>query len=255
MKYLNFVFILFLMYVVPQVKSQSISYQEINDTIILRGISNVRSLQMISNQKIYLTDTFDYKIDTLYLNVSKIPIGTYIIYFYKDNFVFFDYITVLKTTEEKKELKKFPIFKPKEEAVTCEEITKTIDEFTDDVTFEIKLLSKSKTSWVEFIKIKDKLGVSYYLSIYIKSFDYYRGEGVILLLDGGKKINKPSQKVEATILGSDFYMRSFIPLNQNDILLLKQYGLQKFKLYISDDELKESPENVKLLFNCLIDSK
>jgi hypothetical protein len=134
--------------------------------------------------------------------------------------------------------------------IDCSSLKKTIDEFTDVITYKAKISNE-----VDFLKIiKD--GVSnYYLSIWIKEPGIYTGKGVNLILKNGEKLNKPDAEVGYSYAGGNFYTTTFIKLNKDDIALLKQSGIEKYKVYISTGKISDSTDFPKNLFNCLIKAK
>lgn len=139
-----------------------------------------------------------------------------------------------------------------QDSINCNEhLNRTVDDFSGEITIEAKI-----TDDASFIKIKTGNIIRYYLSIYIAESGIYNGKGVTIILQNGKKINKPNELVESTYIAGNFYTRAFIRLTTNDIQLLKQSGIVKYKLYISSDELTESNSNwSKVIFNCLLNSK
>lgn len=136
----------------------------------------------------------------------------------------------------------------------CERITKTVDEFTGEIKFEFSITDDNGGD-VNFLKIIRGGSTVYYLSIYIKEAGIYTGTGVILILKNGKKINKPNAKVDYSYAGSSFYTTTFIRLGAEDIALLKQSSIEKYKLYISSSSITENPYASKDLFNCLLKVK
>lgn len=139
---------------------------------------------------------------------------------------------------------------PKIDSIDCGKVTKTVDEFTGEITFEAKI-----TDDVKFLKIKKGGVTRYYLDIWIEESGIYTGTGVSIILKNGKKINKPSAKVEYSYVSNSFYTTTFIYLTKDDIALLKQSGIEKYKLYISTGEISEYSNLSKDLFNCLIKAK
>ena len=136
------------------------------------------------------------------------------------------------------------------DSIDCSGVTKTVDEFSGEITFEARI-----TDDINFLKIKKGGVIKYYLSIWIKETGIYTGTGVSIILKNGKKINKPSAKVEYSYAGSSFYTTTFIQLIADDIALLKQSGIEKYKLYISTGEISDYSNLSKDLFNCLIKAK
>jgi|GEM_PF-2423432 hypothetical protein len=136
------------------------------------------------------------------------------------------------------------------DSIDCSGVTKTVDEFSGEITFEARI-----TDDVNFLKIKKSGVIKYYLSIWIKETGIYTGTGVSIILKNEKKINKPSAKVEYSYAGSSFYTTTFIQLTNEDIALLKQSGIAKYKLYISTGEITDYSDLSKDLFNCLVKAK
>ena len=136
------------------------------------------------------------------------------------------------------------------DSIDCSKVTKTVDEFTGEITFEAKI-----TDDVKFFKIKKGGVTRYYLDIWIEESGIYTGTGVSIILKNGKKINKPSAKVEYSYVSNSFYTTTFIYLTKDDIALLKQSEIEKYKLYISTGEISEYSNLSKDLFNCLIKAK
>jgi len=142
----------------------------------------------------------------------------------------------------------------KTDSLDCSSVTKTVDEFTGEITFEARITADDGGD-VSFLKIK-KGGVTiYYLSIWIKETGIYTGTGVTIILKNGKKISKPSAKVDYSYAGSSFYTTAFIKLTADDIALLKQSGIEKYKLYISTGEISPYSDLSKDFFNCIVKAK
>lgn len=135
----------------------------------------------------------------------------------------------------------------------CKSISKEVDEFDGKITFRAEVTSISSKNIVSFIKYKDSDNVRYYLTIHIAESDIYTGTGAYIILNNGEKISKPSEKVDYKLMGSQFYTKAFIRLTDEDLALLKESGIRKFKLYISTGELSDKDsEKSKELINCLI---
>ncbi len=127
-------------------------------------------------------------------------------------------------------------------------ITKKVDEFSGEITYDATI-----TDDVSFLKIKKDGVIKYYLSIWIKETGIYTGTGVWIILKNGKRINKPNEKVGYDYVGGSFYTKTFIRLTNEDITLLKQSGIEKYKLYISTGEIDSDIS--KDIFNCLLKAK
>lgn len=157
------------------------------------------------------------------------------------SFVFF--LTITISLGQKTESTKI-------DSIDCSGITKIIDEFSGEITFEARI-----TDDVNFLKIKKGNVIKYYLSIWIKETGIYTGNGVSIILKNEKKINKPNAKVEYNYVGGNFYTTTFIQLTTEDITLLKQSGITKYKLYISTGEITDYSDFSKDIFNCLVKAK
>jgi len=136
----------------------------------------------------------------------------------------------------------------------CDAIKKTVDEFSGEKTYEFRI-DDNKGGHLSISKVIDKKLIVYYLSIWIKESGIYTGEGVTIILKGGKKINKPSEVVEYSLLGNTFYTKAFMSLKPADIIMLKENGIDKYKLYISESQISDKSDLCKELFNCLISAK
>lgn len=134
--------------------------------------------------------------------------------------------------------------------VCSDDLEKEVDEFSGEVTYTAPV-----TTDVSFIKVINKKSIIYYLSLYVESSGIYPGKGVSILLKNGKKIIKPHEKVETSYISGSFYSKAFFRLNSKDIILLKQSGIKKFKLYISTGHIVNYSDRSKNLFNCLINAK
>lgn len=125
-------------------------------------------------------------------------------------------------------------------------LDRKIDEFTGEITCTIV----DDGGDISFVKII-KAGISsYYLSIWIKESGIYTGTGVVLILENGQKISKPTAKVDYNYAANSFYTTVFLKLNANDIALLKTSGISKYKLYISEGQTAYASKT-KDLFICL----
>ena len=140
----------------------------------------------------------------------------------------------------------------KNDSIDCDKwLTKEVDEFSGEISFTAEV-----TDEVRFIKIKKGSTTRCYLSIRIKETGIYIGRGVTIILQNGKRINKPNEKVECNYIAGGFYSSAFIALTVADITLLKQSGILKYKLYISTGELfNYFAKWSKDLFNCLMKAK
>lgn len=132
----------------------------------------------------------------------------------------------------------------------CSNIKRNVDEFTGEISMQFN----DKGGELTFLKyIKDGV-TDYYLSIRIKESSIYTGEGVYLILSNGKKISKPNEKVDYDYLGGDFYTDVFCELSKEDIEMLKESPIVKYKAYILTGST-EYYEETHAKFLCLLDLK
>jgi hypothetical protein len=240
-------FTIFFVYITNLVYSQKINYYELGDTLVITNTSKVKSFTLVSEKEIFMSDTIEYNRDTLYINVSKIPQGMYLMNLYDNNYVFFDYITILKNSEIKKDTQ---TTKMPKNYVSCSDIVEIEDEFTNETTYYARINSE-----LVFIKVKNRYTSTYYLAIDIKSYGIYNGNGVYLILQNGKRISKIGEKVKTDYRNGDFFATAFISLNTEDINLLKNNSIEKYKIYIHDGDCRDTLDSSKLLLNCLLNKK
>ena len=113
----------------------------------------------------------------------------------------------------------------KENNIDCSSLEKTIDEFTDAITYKAEISNE-----VDFFKIINDGVSNYYLNIWIKESGIYTGKGVYIILKNGKKLNKPDAEVGYRYTSGNFYATAFIKLTKDDIVLLKQSGIEKYQI-------------------------
>ncbi len=141
-------------------------------------------------------------------------------------------------------------FGQKIDSIDCSGVRKTTDEFTGYMDFKVRI-----TDEVYFLKIKNGGVSTYYLSIWIKVLGFYHGQGVRIILKNGERIYKPNEEVVANYSASDFYVTAFIRLTTADIALLKQSGIEKYKLSFSTGDISDYSDLSKDLFNCIVKAK
>ncbi len=125
-------------------------------------------------------------------------------------------------------------------------ITSSYDKFTGDTTY-----STIEEGGIRYIKVKNKGTVIYYLSVYSNTgSSIYTGKGVSLILSNGQIISFPSEEVDYSYIGSNFYSKCFIRLSEENIQLLKLNGIKYYKLYIIEGSPKKY-DRVKMTFNSL----
>ncbi len=147
-------------------------------------------------------------------------------------------------------LKSISIGQTKDSIVEACDLNREVDQFTEKVTYNIADAGGD----ISYVKVIEKGVPRYYLSIWKKESGIYTGKGVILILENGKKIEKPNETVDYTYSSGDFYTKIFMKLNTNDIALLKESGIAKFKIYITEG-FTNSAKETTILFNCLVKAK
>ncbi|MDA0175910.1 hypothetical protein OOZ35_00220 [Mesoflavibacter profundi] len=115
------------------------------------------------------------------------------------------------------------------EGYFCNKITTKTDKFTGDTTSRSPILDK-----VSFTKSND--------DIYLKLTTYgstanVNKKGVIILLDNGKKIEKPEEKIDVDVDKYGYRYSAFIRLNNEDIELLSNNEITDYRLYIYDKSI------------------
>lgn len=137
------------------------------------------------------------------------------------------------------------------DSIDCSSVTKKVDDFSGEITFRTDIVDYNS-----FTKVITKEGIIvYYLSLRIKESGIYTGTGVTIILKNGTRINKPNQEVGYTLLGDNFYVTAFFRLTAADIVLLKESGIEKYKLYISTADISAYSDRSKDRFNCLVNAK
>lgn len=131
----------------------------------------------------------------------------------------------------------------------CGEITETIDKFTGETKYMARI---SLTTIHKVVKGTSK---KIYLSLATIGSTPSKGKGVIILLEGGKKITKEiSTDVDVVTLGeyAEYQHSAFIPLASTDIDLLKKYNITDYRLYIFDQEVApRSADKIRAIMMCL----
>lgn len=134
------------------------------------------------------------------------------------------------------------------------------DKFDRSIGSATKSLKEEKegnlgTADIRFWKeIKNGRSV-YYLALSTEAALYdVPQRGITILLTKNRRISKPKQKVTIEIEKNGFVATSFISLSAQDILMLRNYGITDFELYIHRDS-NPLPERFRQYFNCLVLNK
>lgn len=130
----------------------------------------------------------------------------------------------------------------------CKEITVSIDKFTNDTTY------RSPNKSLTLVKIKSKQKIEIYFSTTTWASTLNVGkEGLIILLENGNKIEKPTAKIDTEVskmrMGGYEYT-VFIRLNNEDISKLLESVITDIRLYIYDKSIKDG-EKYREYLKCL----
>lgn len=138
----------------------------------------------------------------------------------------------------------------------CDEIDRTVDEFTDEIKMNSPIISGSSISSVIIYKTITKSRTSYYLSLHTNGNTLNVGEsGVIILFTDGTKMNKPD-KVDVEVADKDWDYSAFITLTQSDLQILSSKKIDKFRLFIYDEIVsKWLAEKFVVYVKCIMEQK
>ena len=130
----------------------------------------------------------------------------------------------------------------------CIKIDSTYDKFTNSTTYITPVQDGFK-----FYKIKDNKGESFFLTKNEPGASLTFGsKGFILLLENGKRIDKPDADIKVNSNGyGGYYCSVRIELNQLDVKLLSVNAITDSRLYIYDSVVKSGKKIIKY-FNCLV---
>lgn len=137
------------------------------------------------------------------------------------------------------------------EGIFCEEIKIDTDKFTGEIR-----RTTPPASGVTFTKVVAAGKTTIYMQINeIGSTLNVGKKGLILLLENGKRIEKPEEKVDAEVnkYGSGYIYSVFTTLTESDIKLLCENVITDNRLYIYDGTInKEDGNKIKEYLKCLI---
>jgi len=136
------------------------------------------------------------------------------------------------------------------EGVYCDDLTSETDKFTA----EVKTMVPYKDG-VSFIRIEKDGKRTIYLIVNQIGSTLNLGQGLILLLENGKKIERSTEKIDVKVnsgyTGATGYVYSaFVELTQDDIKLLSENIITDKRLYIHDGVVKNG-NKIKEYLKCL----
>jgi len=125
-----------------------------------------------------------------------------------------------------------------DESILCARIERKVDDFTDEIKLTSPIMAGKNLSPVSIIKVIDKGVATYYLSLLTYGQTVtVDGTGVIILFSDGTKWNKES-KIDVDATENGFRYNAFIPLTTSDLELFTSKTINKFRLYIYDEEIE-----------------
>ena len=133
----------------------------------------------------------------------------------------------------------------------CNKIEMLADKFTGDTTY-----TSPAASGFTFMKIKKGKSTVVYMSKNQPGGTLNVGEkGLILLLQNGKRIEKPDVKLDVTAskYGSGYIYNAFVQLDENDISLLTKNAITDSRLYIYDGTVSQiDGEKIIEYLKCIV---
>ncbi len=134
----------------------------------------------------------------------------------------------------------------------CSKIKIDKDDFTDKVDYATPF-EKDGTSNIRISKVVEGDEVFFYLYLTtIGSTANVGIEGVILLLDDKTKIEKPSTEIDVDVSKYGYNYSALLSLNKEEIEILKNKEIDKFRLYIYDKDLSSGmSKKIKMYMQCL----
>lgn len=133
------------------------------------------------------------------------------------------------------------------EGYFCSEIIKNKDKFTDETYWVTPYLEP-----IHFERVRSTNGaIKYYIYLTARNTSVSGGSGIVILLEDGVKIQKPSAKVSITVDSDAKYVaNSHFLLTESDIQKLTSSAITDIRLYIYDRSISEGNRYSDLL-KCL----
>ena len=142
--------------------------------------------------------------------------------------------------------------------IWCYEVEREIDDFTNEIIINSRIVFYNKTSPVTIYKYINKNVITYYLSLKTYGFTPIALEkGVIILFEDGSKLNKPNVNIDIQVTqNANYEYSAFFRITTSELSILRSKKIKKFRLYIFDEIINEEfsirfPEYVK----CVMDMK
>lgn len=134
----------------------------------------------------------------------------------------------------------------------CSNIKTKKDDFEEQVNIDAPWEKDGLASF-NLSKVISGNTKSYYLFVTTTGSTPNVGiKGVILLLDDKSKINKPEVEIDIEVDGSSYKYSAFIPLTEQEMNILKTKSIDKYRLYIYDQDLSYgASEKLKMYVQCI----
>jgi hypothetical protein len=138
----------------------------------------------------------------------------------------------------------------------CSDIKTKKDDFTDEIKMETSFL-KDGLARLHLSRNVSSNSDRYYLYLTAIGTTPNVGiNGVILLLEDKTKINKPDVSIDVKVTEANYEYSAFISLTSDEINLLQSKGIDKYRLYIYDQDLSYgTSEKLKMYFQCISEKK
>ena len=133
-------------------------------------------------------------------------------------------------------------------------IEKDVDDFTDDVTLRTPLMNDM--SITKSIK-KGSIKPTYYLSLETRGSTLnYNGKGVIILFKDGTKWVRSEEKIDVKVVKGDGWgYRAFITLTEQDLQMFSTKEVDKFRLYIYDNQSPDDTDKFVFYTQAIVKMK
>ena len=131
----------------------------------------------------------------------------------------------------------------------CKKIDVKVDKFNGETKYSTPL--SKQIAFIKYIRDGEEV---VYMSISTIGATPSTGEGVVILLDNGEKIEKNVDTDVSVNNNAQFEHSAFIRLTKEDIELLKKHNITDTRLYIFDMKIRK-PVQYRAYMICLDDKK
>lgn len=139
----------------------------------------------------------------------------------------------------------------------CSNIEYQKDDFTSEITISNPVIEGGSVSPMILYKVIKGGKTAYYLSLQAYGTTINVGAtGAIILFDNGTKMNKPTAKVDVEYDGTGYAYSTWIPLTEIEAKTLTTKKINKFRLYIYDEEVNPGfAEKFTVYVKCVLERK